>query len=74
MITEVEGDNGPQTRVSFRSKPLPGALNVADLAAQFGGGGHARAAGAKIDGPVDEVAPRVIQALTDAVRANAVAV
>ena len=74
MITEVEGDDGPQTRVSFRSKPLPGALNVADLAAQFGGGGHARAAGAKIEGPVDEVAPRVIRALTEAVRANAVAI
>lgn len=74
MITEAHGEDGPQTRVSFRSKPMPGAINVADLAGQFGGGGHARAAGAKIDGSVDEVAPRVIAALADAVRASSVGV
>ncbi len=32
------------TRLSFRSKPGPNAINVAELAQQFGGGGHARAA------------------------------
>ncbi|MEM9022039.1 MAG: DHH family phosphoesterase [Planctomycetota bacterium] len=74
LITEAQGEHGPQTRVSFRSKPLPRAINVAELAAQFGGGGHARAAGARIDATVDEVAPKVIQALTDAVRANPVVV
>jgi phosphoesterase RecJ-like protein len=72
LITEAQGESGPQTRVSFRSKPMPGAVNVAELAGLFGGGGHARAAGAKIDGPVDEVAPRVIAALAEAVQAGAV--
>ena len=37
--------------MSFRSKPGPDAINVIDLAAPFGGGGHARAAGAKINAP-----------------------
>lgn len=45
------------TRLSFRSKHTTddNAVNVADLAAHFGGGGHARAAGAKVDRPIDDV-------------------
>ena len=39
-------DFGP-ARVSFRSK---GQVDVAKFAEQFGGGGHARASGAKVDG------------------------
>ena len=39
-------DFGP-VRVSFRSK---GQVDVARFAEQFGGGGHARASGAKVDG------------------------
>ena len=52
-------------------KPMPDAVNVADLAAQFGGGGHARAAGAKIDQPIDAVRPRIVEALSQAVTAIA---
>ncbi len=54
-------------RLSFRSKAGPDAMNVADLAARFGGGGHARAAGAKLTGPLDAVLDQVRQALIDAV-------
>ncbi len=71
LISEAQTDHGPQTRVSFRSKPLPGAVNVAELAATFGGGGHARAAGAKIDEPIDQARPRIVAALTQAVSATA---
>jgi phosphoesterase RecJ-like protein len=39
-------DDGP-VRVSLRSK---GGVDVAKFAEQFGGGGHARAAGLKLDG------------------------
>lgn len=67
LISEAQTDQGPQTRVSFRSKPLPNAVNVAELAATFGGGGHARAAGAKIDEPIDQARPRIIAALAQAV-------
>jgi phosphoesterase RecJ-like protein len=52
-----------QTRLSFRSKPGPGAVNVARLAEAFGGGGHARAAGAKVDAPVSVVLARVHEAV-----------
>jgi len=59
------GHKRPITRMSFRSKPGKNAVNVADLAARFGGGGHARAAGARMPAPLDEVAPQVAQALSD---------
>ncbi len=39
-------------RVSMRS--LPGAVDVARIAAEFGGGGHPRAAGVQIEGGEDE--------------------
>lgn len=51
-------DDSP-IRISFRSKPGPSAINVADLAANFNGGGHARAAGAKCKGTLDEVVAKV---------------
>ncbi|MEM6459000.1 MAG: DHH family phosphoesterase [Planctomycetota bacterium] len=59
VVTEAVNDDGsPATRMSFRSKPGDNeaqAVNVAALAARFGGGGHARAAGAKVDRPIDDV-------------------
>ncbi len=39
-----------------------------ELAAQFGGGGHARAAGAKIDGPLEDVVQRVAQAIVQIIQ------
>jgi phosphoesterase RecJ-like protein len=44
-------------KVSFRSV---GAVDVAQLAEQFGGGGHRRAAGASFEGTLDEVRARVL--------------
>lgn len=44
-------------RVNFRSKR---ELDVAALASRFGGGGHARAAGARVRGAWEDVVPRVI--------------
>lgn len=51
-------------KLSFRSKPGPRAVDVNQIARLFGGGGHARASGAKIDRPIDEVRPRVVEALS----------
>lgn len=68
LVTEREG--GAVTAVSFRGKPGESAVNVADLAARFGGGGHARAAGAKIKAPLDEALPRIRDALAAAARAG----
>lgn len=59
----VEPEEAGPIRVSFRSKR---DVDVAVLAARFGGGGHARAAGARIAGPLDDVAGQVITAMTEA--------
>jgi phosphoesterase RecJ-like protein len=53
-------------RVNFRSKR---ALDVARLAQRFGGGGHARAAGARLGGPWAQVVPQVIADTTAALEA-----
>lgn len=54
----TERDDG-RVKVSWRAVP---GLNVATLAAAFGGGGHMAAAGAEIPGPLDEAAQRVLAA------------
>lgn len=46
-----------KTKVSFRSKHT---VDVSKLAADFGGGGHVRAAGATINEPIDTVIGNVI--------------
>jgi phosphoesterase RecJ-like protein len=48
-----------QVKISWRSKP---GIDVSHLATQFGGGGHAAAAGAMIDGGLDDVRRRVLEA------------
>ena len=62
--------SGQTIRLSFRSKPGPRAINVAKLAGQFGGGGHERAAGAKVSSPIDEVVTKVTDATVAAVEAT----
>lgn len=62
-ILAVEPNEGGPIRVSLRSK---GQVDVARFAEQFGGGGHARAAGLKIAGTLSEVSDRVVAAMTRA--------
>lgn len=52
-----------KVKVSWRSRPN---VDVATVALQFGGGGHRPAAGAIIDGSLEEVQKRVIQATQQA--------
>ncbi|HEX7195837.1 MAG TPA: DHHA1 domain-containing protein [Candidatus Limnocylindria bacterium] len=54
---------GKATRISVRTKP--GGVDATVLTGKFGGGGHARAAGATVDLPVDQARPAV---LAEAVR------
>ena len=49
-------------RVSIRSK---GAVNVAEIAQKFGGGGHECAGGFSTEGPVKEAATRVLAELRE---------
>jgi phosphoesterase RecJ-like protein len=58
MLFTHAPEGGP-IRVSLRSK---GGMDVAHFAQQFGGGGHARAAGLKVEGQLDDVVERVVAA------------
>ncbi|HET6250131.1 MAG TPA: bifunctional oligoribonuclease/PAP phosphatase NrnA [Tepidisphaeraceae bacterium] len=61
LLTEPK-DFGP-VRISLRSK---GQVDVARFAEQFGGGGHARASGLKIEGTLDEARDKVVGAMVGA--------
>jgi phosphoesterase RecJ-like protein len=51
----------PDGKIKISWRAVPG-INVAQLAAQYGGGGHAPAAGAEIEGTLAEVQTKVITA------------
>ncbi len=51
-----------EVKLSWRSTS---AVDVSKLAAYFGGGGHARAAGCNINGPIDQVVAQVLSYLAD---------
>lgn len=53
-----EAEEGTATRVSVRTKP--GGVDATVLTGVFGGGGHARAAGASVPLPVDQARPGVL--------------
>jgi len=62
VFEEIESE---LTRISLRSKS--GRVNVNEIAAQFGGGGHPAAAGARIPGNPLSVQRRVIAAVKAAI-------
>jgi phosphoesterase RecJ-like protein len=62
LLTELEDG---RVRVSLRSRCR---LGVHEIAARNGGGGHARAAGMTVDGPLDAVEKRLVPALQEALR------
>ena len=50
-----------RVRVNLRSK---GTVDVAAIAATFGGGGHARAAGARMSGSIEDAKVQIVHRLT----------
>jgi phosphoesterase RecJ-like protein len=58
---------GRSTRISVRTKP--GGVDATVLTGRFGGGGHARAAGASIESPVANARPPVLAEATRLVAA-----
>lgn len=62
VFEEIEPE---MTRISLRSKNPE--VNVSDIAAQFGGGGHSAAAGARIPGRPLSIQRRVIAAIKKAI-------
>lgn len=59
-------ENG-QIKINFRSKYK---VNVGEIARQFGGGGHVKAAGAVIKGPLDRVEEKVVAAAVKYLKAT----
>jgi phosphoesterase RecJ-like protein len=54
-----------ETKVSFRSN---GAADVNQVAREFGGGGHVKAAGATIPEPAEQLVDRVVDAVRRALK------
>lgn len=50
-----------QVRISMRSKDP--AVDVCRVCQEFGGGGHAMAAGIRLDGPLDDAIPPILEAV-----------
>lgn len=67
LITEAfvadRDPGGSVTKVSLRSKNGPASMDVNEVARKLGGGGHVRAAGAKVHADLAETTRRVIEAL-----------
>lgn len=65
VITEtpVPAGEPPLTKFSLRSKPGPKAVDVNAVCQKLGGGGHARAAGAKARVPLAEAKRMLLEAL-----------
>jgi phosphoesterase RecJ-like protein len=55
-----ELDGGAEFRLSLRSK---GEVDVSQVAAEFGGGGHRNASGCTVSGPLDAAVDRVVARL-----------
>jgi bifunctional oligoribonuclease and PAP phosphatase NrnA len=68
VLTETFQKEGqsPLTKLSLRSKAGKGpddSVDVNELARRFGGGGHARAAGARIQAPLEQARAGLLEAL-----------
>ena len=66
-VTILFKEAGASTRISVRTRP--GGVDATVLAGRFGGGGHARAAGATIEAPLAEARPAVLAEATRLVAA-----
>jgi phosphoesterase RecJ-like protein len=63
FLREVDG--GAEFRMSLRSK---GGVDVSQVAAEFGGGGHRNAGGCTVSGPLDAAVERVVTRLRAGLR------
>jgi len=64
LVSEARGG---ECRISLRSRDS--SVDVAGIAARFGGGGHFRAAGCTIEAPLVEATERLLAAIRDALDA-----
>ncbi|MDR1108154.1 MAG: bifunctional oligoribonuclease/PAP phosphatase NrnA [Spirochaetaceae bacterium] len=66
-ITIIRQETPENCTVGFRSRDQ---VNVAEIARQFGGGGHKNAAGAIIPGTIEELRPKIIYAFEKVFRGS----
>lgn len=57
-----------KNRVKISWRALEPGIDVSAIASRFGGGGHAAAAGADVEGPLEEVRTRVLQSTKEMLR------
>jgi len=58
----------PKNRVKISWRALQPGIDVSSVAAHFGGGGHAAAAGADVEGSLEEIKKTVIQSTKEMLR------
>lgn len=65
VLTEQHVKQGapPLTKISMRSKEGVGAIDVNEICGRLGGGGHARASGARMSLTLEQTRSRVLEAL-----------
>ncbi|MFI4898572.1 MAG: bifunctional oligoribonuclease/PAP phosphatase NrnA [Phycisphaerales bacterium JB059] len=64
LLTEIEApDHSRFTKISLRSKGGDHAVDVNQVAQKLGGGGHARAAGARVMAPLADTKAKLLEAL-----------
>ncbi len=68
MAILMREEEGNAVRLSFRSR---GTTRVDGLAQALGGGGHPQAAGATVEGPLDDAARRVLRAAANSLATGA---
>jgi phosphoesterase RecJ-like protein len=61
LLKEIDGE---RTKVSFRSKD---GINVAEIAARFGGGGHFNASGCTVEKPLEQAKAELVTILSKAI-------
>jgi phosphoesterase RecJ-like protein len=61
VIVIIRQETPDRCTVGFRSRDT---VDVAAIAAQFGGGGHKNAAGCSMDGTIDELKPKILEAFS----------
>lgn len=67
LLTETGGEGGAGrviTKISLRSKGGAGMVDVNEVAGRLGGGGHAQAAGARLEMPLTQARERLLGALS----------
>lgn len=62
--------SGPITKISLRSKAGPHAVDVNAIAKHLGGGGHIRAAGARLAASLEETKSRLVELISAQLRAS----